>query len=300
MAEQLALQHVVAVSQEIDGVEMGVLDDGTPFLTGRSLARLCGVAPSAVIKQAANWKDGIRTGHLAKMMTDAGYSQPLLYIETKHKGQDVYAYSDSVCMVFLEYYGFESEPKSDIASRNFRLLAKSSLRAFIYAALKYNPSKAIEESWRNFHDRIKLNSAPAGYFTVFGEIYGIILAALKGGLTLDHHTIPDASVGGLWAKHWIETNLESKFGPRRDYPHFWPDYYPQSAVNPVEAKAYPDAALAEFRRWLREEYIPQRFPKYLGSKITAGAIAGQDARALLTQLSAETASHRALPGIPPK
>lgn len=28
---------------EIDGVGMGVLTDGTPFLTGRGLARLCGV-----------------------------------------------------------------------------------------------------------------------------------------------------------------------------------------------------------------------------------------------------------------
>ena len=135
MVEQLVMQHLVAVSQEINGVEMGVLDDGTPFLTGRSLARLCGVAPSAVIKQAANWKDGTRTGRLAKMLTEAGYVQDSLYIETKHKGQAVYAYPDSVCMVFLEYYGFESEPKSEIASRNFRVLARSSLRGFIYAAL---------------------------------------------------------------------------------------------------------------------------------------------------------------------
>ncbi len=28
---------------EIDGIGMGVLSDGTPFLTGRGLARLCGV-----------------------------------------------------------------------------------------------------------------------------------------------------------------------------------------------------------------------------------------------------------------
>jgi len=35
----LSIKHQI----EIDGVGMGVLPDGTPFLTERGLARLCGV-----------------------------------------------------------------------------------------------------------------------------------------------------------------------------------------------------------------------------------------------------------------
>ena len=45
----------IAVAKEVDELEMGVLEDGTPFLTGRGLARACGVPPSAIIQQAATW-----------------------------------------------------------------------------------------------------------------------------------------------------------------------------------------------------------------------------------------------------
>lgn len=62
MAQNGPMDMVVA--KEVDGVEMGVLEDGTAFLTGRGLARACGVVPSAIIGQAAEWASGKRTGEL--------------------------------------------------------------------------------------------------------------------------------------------------------------------------------------------------------------------------------------------
>jgi len=46
MTDELVLSHSVgvAVSKEIDGVEMGVLLDGRSYFTARGLARICGVA----------------------------------------------------------------------------------------------------------------------------------------------------------------------------------------------------------------------------------------------------------------
>ena len=40
---------------EIDGIGMGVLNDGTAFLTGRGLGRLCGVDSSRISEMATSW-----------------------------------------------------------------------------------------------------------------------------------------------------------------------------------------------------------------------------------------------------
>ena len=42
---------------EIDGVGMGVLSDGTAFLTGRGLARLCGVSHRQIQSIGNEWTE---------------------------------------------------------------------------------------------------------------------------------------------------------------------------------------------------------------------------------------------------
>jgi hypothetical protein len=42
---------------EVDGVGMGVLSDGTPYLTQRGLARMCGVNQNAIFEMTTGWKD---------------------------------------------------------------------------------------------------------------------------------------------------------------------------------------------------------------------------------------------------
>ena len=46
---------VVERQIEIDGVEMGVLENGLPFLTESGLARMCGIDRKVLNRLAANW-----------------------------------------------------------------------------------------------------------------------------------------------------------------------------------------------------------------------------------------------------
>lgn len=62
MTDELVLSHSVniAVSKEVDGVEMGVLSDGRSYFSARGLALVCGVAASAIINQGKRWLEGDR------------------------------------------------------------------------------------------------------------------------------------------------------------------------------------------------------------------------------------------------
>ena len=70
----------IIVAKEVDGLEMGVLNDGTPFLTGRALAKACGVVPSAIIRQADAWRAGKRDGALAQLLQANGYDEESLFV----------------------------------------------------------------------------------------------------------------------------------------------------------------------------------------------------------------------------
>ena len=58
---QGVLDLKIEKQREVDGVGMGVLTDGTPFLTGRGLARLCGISNARVVELSGDWKDEKRT-----------------------------------------------------------------------------------------------------------------------------------------------------------------------------------------------------------------------------------------------
>ena len=84
--------------------------------------------------------------------------------------------------------------------------------------------------------------------------------------------ILDISIGLHWGNHWRDNNFNSVYGERRTYPHNYPIRYPQSLSNPQTANCYPDAALPEFRRWMREVYQAMQLPKYLNSQVSQGKL----------------------------
>ena len=53
--KQMPLFPVTEV--EVDGIQMGVLSDGTPYLTLRGLARMCGIDHAALLRLANNWDE---------------------------------------------------------------------------------------------------------------------------------------------------------------------------------------------------------------------------------------------------
>jgi hypothetical protein len=293
---QLKLFPVTEI--EVDGIQMGVLSDGSPYLTLRGLARMCGIDHTALLRLANNWeeeKSKPRGKKLQELLAGQGHSGDALYLRTDGPNGETHAYTDAACMAILEYYAFEAtQSSSDVALRNYRLLARSSFRAFIYNRCGYDPDQHIPKSWKTFHERILINDqVPVGYFSVFREIADLVVHMIQKGCPLDEHTVPDGSVGLAWGKHWAAEDLDAKHGPRLKHPHFFPDWFPQSAVNPVDVWIYPAQALGDFRIWLYQHYIPENFPKYVDSKVKKGIFLPSRAELLIAALS------KRAPDLPP-
>lgn len=270
--KQLPLDLSVEVQKDVNGIEMGVLENGIPYLTQRGLTSMVGVARNVIQTITKEWEDHYadpfigkdRISYFKQYLFANGYREEKLYIETVQNGTVHFNYPDIVCMAFLEYYAFESKADGSVALENYRKLAALGLRRFIYEALGYTPS----DKWKFYHDRISLlkDSAPHGHFTIFQEITGLVVDLITADLTVNHKTIPDISVGQAWGKHWCDYGLEQKYGARVQYEHNYPTYYPQALSNPQKPNAYPDSALPEFRQWFKETYLPTKFPKYILTK----------------------------------
>lgn len=281
---QIPLDLGIEVQKDIDGIEMGVLGNGIPYLTQRGLAGVTGANRSVIQAITKEWEDQFnnpvlgkdRNSFLKNYLFKNGYTEPKLHLETVQNGTVHYAYPDVVCMALLEYYAFESKSDNTDALENYRRFAAYGLRKFIYDSLQYTPG----DKWKFHHDRISLlkDSSPPGYFTIFHETTGLIVDLISADLVVNHHTVADISVGQHWGRYWKENNLDNQFGQRIPYQHNFPSYYPQAASNPQPANAYPDAALPVFRQWFRQEYLPTKFPKYILTK--ANILPGGKAAAL--------------------
>lgn len=123
--------------------------------------------------------------------------------------------------------------------------------------------------WKQFEDRVSLvyDNVPVGYFCIFHESASMFATLIIGGANFGTKMILDISVGWHWGKHWKDEGLERRFGPRAKFDHNFPHYFPQSWSNPQQANCYPDAALPEFRRWLRDVYMPVHLPRYLQDQV---------------------------------
>jgi hypothetical protein len=255
---------------EIDGVGMGVLSDGTAFLTGRGLSRLCGIGHAQIQRLSADWIEGAskqRIDTIKDLLRQRGIppaERP--YIPLEQRSGVFFAYPDFVCLAILEYYAFEADTPQQEARKNFRLLAGAALREFIYREVGYDPNNSVPDVWKQFHDRVSLtyNAVPKGYFGIFKEMADMIVTLGQSGLHIDSKFVPDISVGQHWSKYWTENNLAERYAERRKFEHNYPDYFPQSPSNPQDSWCYPEIALGEFRKWLREVYIGEgKFAKYI-------------------------------------
>lgn len=273
--EQLSLDLDIAVEREVDGVGMGVLSDGTPFLNLRGLARMCGVDAAQIIRITGDWVSAPlkpREAKIRELVRAQGASDAVAFLAINKNGTIHHAVPAAVCMAILEYYAFEARTESDVAAKSYRVLARKGFNDFIYAQVGYNPGGDALVAWQQFHDRVSLSyhTVPDGYFSVFKELADLFVTMIRSGANLGKSFIPDISVGLLWAKHWKAENLDIVFGDRIQYAHNYPSYFPQSASNPQPAYCYPDDALGEFRKWVREIYIPKRLPLYLEGKVKSG------------------------------
>lgn len=270
---ELPLQVERVVEQ--DGIGMGVLSDGTPFLTQRAIGDLCGLRNKYIGIISSEWvsEDPPKeVRRIKEMLFEQGRSIPALpHMELLEGSQRYLAYPDFICTVFLEYFAFEAGRQgAEVALQNYRKLTRNGLKEYIYRATGYSAPRE-DDAWRIFKDRVSLtyDAVPDGYFGVFKELASLIVTLGLAGLHIDENFVPDISVGQAWAKHWSEGSIDVQFGSRASYAHNYPSYFPQSASNPQIAYCYPDAALGEFRRWFRQDYIGEgRFRKYLTRKVS--------------------------------
>lgn len=269
---QIALDLGVEVQRDVHGIEMGVLENGIPFLTQRGLALAAGAPRKGIQEISQEWVDHFnddfitkdRISFIRRYLFERGYTEPKLYIETVRDGTAHYAYPDVVCTAIIEYYAFESRSPSQQAIDTYRRFASYGLQRFIYDSLNYTPA----DKWHYHNDRVSMlsDSAPDGFFTIFREITGMIVDLINADLAVNHKTVPDISVGQHWARFWKDNNLAEQYGQRTEYEHNYPGYYPQSMSNPQRPYAYPDAALPAFRAWFKAQYLPTKFPTYILKK----------------------------------
>ena len=277
---------------EIDGVDMGVFENGIPFLAESGLSRMCGIDRRVLNRLATNWRQERqkpRGKEIAKLLRQSGYTENSLFIQSENKGTQINAYSEPVCLALLEYYAFVVDNPRQQAIRAFRTLARKSFRSFIYDAVGYHPDQTKLDSWRHFHDRVDMtmDSVPLGYFSVFREISSMIVPMIRSNIIISDKVVPDISVGITWSKFWKDNGLE-EYGDRVQYDHEYPLYYPQAKSNPQPAYAYPDEILGIFRAWLRREYITSRLPAYLMRQAGKGAVSANVATKVIESFSSLT------------
>ncbi len=288
--EQLRLDLEVTAEREVDGVGMGVLSDGSPFLTIRGLARMCGVHHSSIVTITANWMLKPlppREQKIRELVKSQGADDRIAFIAVQKGGAIFHAVPAAVCMAVLEYYAFDARGDNDHASKSYRVLARKGFNDFIYAQVGYNPTGDGNLAWQQFHDRVSLayHTVPDGYFSVFKELADLCVTLIRQGASLGRDFIPDISVGMAWSKYWVKENLDILYGDRIKYEHSYPVYFPQAASNPQSPYCYPDDALPEFRKWIKQHYLIKDMPKYLDKKVRDGQIKAPAARAALDAMA---------------
>ena len=278
-ADQRSLDLDIEKDTDVNGIGMGVLSDGTPYLNQRGLAAMCGVENAHIGTISSQWNEPEqkpRIKAIKSVLETSNLSYPSAHIEIVHNGRTHYCYSADICLAILEYYAFDAGANCQPQARdNFRILAGSKLHELIYSQVGYDPTRKHLQRFEKWHERIALNyqSAPRGYFHVFNEAHTIIYELIQAGADIGEHFVVDISIGQHWAKYWADNDLESEYGDRDKYSHRYPDNHPQARSNPQVSWCYPLAALGAYREWLQAVYIEGgKFASYLQGKVKRGEL----------------------------
>lgn len=122
-------------------------------------------------------------------------------------------------------------------------------------------------------ERLKLfrrfTKIPAGYWCVFEELTKLVADIEEQGVVLSGSSVPDISVGKCWNTYLRDLGYDTDFPM---YPHIYPKFTEEGYYDKrgeQGAKIYPEDLLVMFRKWLRENYVPGKFPNYIRERCTA-------------------------------
>lgn len=289
----------IEADAEINGIGMGVLSDGTPYLNQRGLAALCGVQNAHIGTISSQWGETQEKPRITAIKAILGKIGPLpasAHVEVPYKGKVHFCYPAEVCLAVLEYYAFDAGSNCQQEARdNFRILAGSKLRELIYSQVGYDPTGSKTHKFAKWHERIALNfqSAPKGFFHVFNEAHTIIYELIVAGADIGENFVVDISIGMHWSKYWADNGLDVEYGDREKWPHKYPDSHPQAKSNPQESWCYPLGALGHYREWLQSTYIDGgKFSKYLKTKVSQGQLPPSFAQLAISALSTPQIEHQ--------
>lgn len=273
----LSSNQNIIQSIEVSGfpIEVGILRDGTPFLSGRGLARACGISNSTLVgwgEITPKVGDRHRAGKMANLLATYGYRGDRFFFKIPDgsifEGKaNVSAYPYQVCMAFLDYYAFEANKEE--ARNSLRILSEKQLPQFILEAIDHPSPEANKPKSTRSYPRLKKtlplekrplrNGVPISYFTVAQR--------MSDKTERSHQPDPmfDTTVQNIqraWNRYWDVHKLWEQYGDRFEFPSQEFSYFPQA-----KTYVYPNLALSAFQQWLNLKYIPERFPSYLQRKI---------------------------------
>lgn len=103
------------------------------------------------------------------------------------------------------------------------------------------------------------SNLPVGHFSVLTEMTQALIAPLEmQGYTLPERLVPDISNGLMFCAWLRKKGVDTNALPK--YWHIYED------GRRVQAKAYPEDLLADWRRHFREEWLPNRATAYFKEK----------------------------------
>lgn len=293
-ANQPDLFHIYT-QIEIDGIEMGVLDNGQAYLSQRGLAKFCGIDAKTLGELSSNWeqeKQKPRGQKILESLKAKGHDPKSLFLLCEYNGTRIKAYPEPVCLTLLEYYAFEVEDDKKIALNRVRSFLTKKFTDYVYSAVGYNPEEIKSQQWRYFTDRTERNygAVPLGYFSVFQESAPIFISLIKHGVIISDKIIMDVSIGITWSNYWKSELLEKRYGERLKYQHNYPLYYRQAKSNPQKCFIYPLDVLGEFRKWLENIYLPAQFTTYLLNQLRKGNLDEVEADSVVRALTGNSLS----------
>ena len=101
---------------------------------------------------------------------------------------------------------------------------------------------------------------PPSHFSMLNEIYLELLAPIDDArIRIPSSMMPDISTGKMFSKFLRDKGIEA--GEFPTYKHEFPD------GRVVEARLYPIEHLGEFRKWLYEEWLPNKAISYFESRL---------------------------------
>lgn len=255
---------------EVSGlpIDVGMLPDGTPFMSGRELARACGISNSTLVgwgETTPHVGDRHRAGKLANLLGTYRYQGDRLFVPipdgTKFGGRaNVSAYPYQVCLAFLDYYAFAAHKEA--ARNSLRLLSEKQLPQFICAAVEEPPQQAtpqlpVKPQAAPFRRPLR-NGIPVGYFDVGNALARAPMSTL---LSSELRTALLINIDKAWNRYWNIQQLSQQYGDRFAVPQ-----HPLNNWARTRQYVYPLAALTAFQDWLALQYLPDRYPSYLQRK----------------------------------